>query len=114
MTAEMLRWAIPTVIALLAATPSLADPVPASNALAQVRDGMDRAAVTQAAGEPTDSCTHITGKAFIPLYPGNDKEITELHYKGQGRVILSGGGVKPQVIRVEIDPAEVGHCGSPH
>jgi hypothetical protein len=70
------------------------------------------AAVTEVAGQPTDTCTHITGKAFIPLYPGNDKEVTELHYKGQGRVILSGGGVTPQVITVEYDPAESGHCGS--
>lgn len=70
------------------------------------------AEVTQVAGPPTDTCTHVTGKAFIPLYVGNDKEVTELHYKGQGRVILSGGGVTPQVISVDYDPTESGHCGS--
>ena len=89
-----------------------AEPPPPAGPLTQVHEGMDMAAVTQVAGPPTDTCTHITGKAFIPLYPGNDKEITELHYEGRGRVILSGGGVKPQVIRVEYDSAESGHCGS--
>ncbi len=97
---------------LLVVSSASAEAPPPSSPLAQVREGMRMAAVTDAAGQPTASCTHITGKAFIPLYPGNDKEVTELHYKGQGRVILSGGGVTPQVIRVEYDPAESGACGS--
>jgi hypothetical protein len=97
---------------LLAASSASAESPPPSSPLAQVREGMRMAAVTDAAGQPTASCTHITGKAFIPLYPSNDKEVTELHYKGQGRVILSGGGVTPQVIRVEYDPSESGVCGS--
>ena len=114
MKIKIVRTATLVAIALLAsssaAAPSLAESPPASSPLAQVRAGMDMAAVTQVAGQPTDTCSHITGKAFIPLYVGNDKEVTELRYKGQGRVILSGGGVKPQVIRVEYDSAESGSC----
>ena len=106
------------VLALLAsscvAVRLFAEPSPPAGLLTQVHEGMDMAAVTQVAGQPADTCTHITGKAFVPLYPGNDKEITELHYTGQGRVVLSGGGVKPQVIRVEYDSAESGRCGSSH
>ena len=86
---------------------------PSSSPLSQIRQGMRMAAVTDVAGPPTASCTHMTGKAFIPLYVGNDKEITELHYKGQGRVNMSGGGVTPQVISVDYDPTESGNCGGP-
>lgn len=71
---------------------------------------MGRTAVTQLAGQPTGTCSHMTGKAFIPFYSGNDKYVTELHYKGQGRVIFSGGGVSPQVLLVEYDPNESGSC----
>ena len=115
MNVRFVRRATLAAIALLGsastAVPSeTASPPPPSSPLAQVHQGMRMAEVTQAAGQPTDTCTHITGKAFIPLYVGNDKEVTELLYTGQGRVILSGGGVTPQVISVEYDPTESGSC----
>lgn len=74
------------VIALLAScstgAPPIRVPAPPSSPLAHVHEGMGMTAVTQLTGPPTDTCSHITGKAFIPFYFGNDKYVTELHYKG--------------------------------
>ena len=43
-------------------------------------------------GSPTDQDTSITGKAFIPSYFGGDATATRMHYKGLGRVYVSGHG----------------------
>jgi hypothetical protein len=114
MKARIVQTGTLAVIALLAScstrAPSTSAPVPTSSPLAQIHEGMGMTGVTQLAGPPTDTCSHITGKAFIPFYFGNDKYVTELHYRGQGRVILSGGMGSPQVSAVEYDPNESGYC----
>ena len=54
--------------------------------------GMSRAEIEDLVGEPTDEGSYASGKAWIPYYYGSDKVRTELHYKGQGRLILSSSG----------------------
>jgi hypothetical protein len=87
-------------------------PIPASSPLASIREGMGLGAVIGIMGAPTDQCTHATGKAFIPFYFGGDTVRTELHYKGQGRILLGTGAFQGTgVSAVEYDPTEAGYCG---
>ena len=91
--------------------PAPAD-IPATSPLASIHKGMGMAAVFNIMGSPSDQCGHITGKSFIPFYFGGDARRSELHYKGQGRVILSSGGFQgSHVSAVEYDPSESGYCG---
>jgi hypothetical protein len=59
----------------------------------QVKIGMGMKQVTDLIGQPTDQGAYVTGKAFIPFYFGPDQYRHELLYKGQGRLVFSGGGV---------------------
>ena len=43
-------------------------------------------------GPPTDTSSHITGKAFIPWYFGEDRAETEAYYKGSG-----GSSIRPRM-----------------
>jgi hypothetical protein len=79
--------------------------------LAKIQKGMGPTAVEQLAGKPTDTCSHVTGKAFIPFYFGSDAHQLVWLYKGQGRVVLSSGiGAGPQVTSIVYDPSEGGYC----
>jgi hypothetical protein len=55
--------------------------------------GMSMKQVTDLIGEPTDQGASVTGKAFIPFYFGSGTVRYEAAYKGQGRLIFSGGGM---------------------
>lgn len=93
------------------AAPARTD-IPATSPLASIHEGMAMAAVINIMGAPTDQCGYITGKSFIPFYYGGDATRSELHYKGQGRVILSSGAFRgSRVSAVEYDPNEPGYCG---
>lgn len=87
--------------------------VPPDSPFARVREGMGTAELKSILGEPTDSETSVTGKAFIPFYHGADRVVTRLYYKGLGQVYLSGegvglGGGGGRVIRMEYNPQESG------
>jgi hypothetical protein len=64
-------------------------------------------------GDPTDTRSYVTGKAFIPMYFGSDGARMEDLYKGEGRIIYSGGaGMGNQgytVFKIIYDPTEDGY-----
>lgn len=85
--------------------------IPADSPFAKIREGMGIAELTSLLGQPTDQESSITGKAFIPFYFGGDASMSRLHYKGLGRVYVSGGalfGGGGRVIKIEYDPQESG------
>jgi hypothetical protein len=72
---------------------------------------MSKAEMLSLLGPPTDQDTSVTGKAFIPFYFGGDATATRLHYKGLGRVYVSGHGIfggGEKVLKIEYDPQEPG------
>ena len=88
-------------------------PPPADSKLALVKKGMKMSEVVKILGEPTDRHQYVTGKAFIPWYFGDDASRVEWHYRGLGRVVLTGGGAFGQgggiVEWVDYDPKESGY-----
>jgi hypothetical protein len=56
--------------------------IPADSPLAKVRVDMGQREVTDLIGPPTDVDSHITGKAFVPFYFGDDAHRMVHHYKG--------------------------------
>jgi hypothetical protein len=85
--------------------------IPADSPLANIHEGMSKAELFSLLGPPTDQDTSVTGKAFIPFYFGGDATATRLHYKGLGRVYVSGHGVfggGEKVLKIEYDPQEPG------
>jgi hypothetical protein len=85
--------------------------IPADSPLAKIRVGMSQAEMFSLIGPPTDQETSLTGKAFIPLYFGGDQSATRMHYKGLGRVFVSGQGAfggGGKVLKIEYDPQEPG------
>ena len=67
-------------------------PAPGSK-FTKLKIGMGMRQVTDLIGQPSDQGAYVTGKAWIPFYYGSDRYRHELVYKGQGRLIFSGGGV---------------------
>ena len=65
----------------------------AGSRFSKLQIGMGMRQVTDLIGQPTDQGAYATGKAWIPYYFGGDRHRQELIYKGQGRLIFSGGGV---------------------
>lgn len=59
----------------------------------QVRIGMSMKQVTDLIGPPTDQGVYRPGDAFIPFYIGGDRHRHEMAYKGQGRLVFSGGSL---------------------
>ncbi len=84
-------------------------PIPAGSPLAKIKDGMGMKEVADLIGPPTDTNSHITGKAFIPFYFGGDRAQTVAYYKGLGRIIYSSANGSPRVSAVEYDPNETGY-----
>jgi hypothetical protein len=85
--------------------------VPADSPLAKIHEGMSKAEMLSLLGPPTDQDTSVTGKAFIPFYFGGDATATRMHYKGLGRVYVSGHGMfggGEKVLKIEYDPQESG------
>ena len=67
-------------------------PAPGSK-FTNLKIGMGMRQVTDMIGQPTDQGAYVTGKAWIPFYYGSDRYRHELVYRGQGRLIFSGGGM---------------------
>lgn len=63
----------------------------AGSKFSQLQIGMTAAQALSILGQPNDQGAHPTGKAFIPFYFGSDKYRYEVVYKGQGRLLFSGG-----------------------
>jgi hypothetical protein len=83
--------------------------IPASSPLAKVKVGMGMKEVADLLGPPSDTSSHVTGKAFIPFYFGEDRAETVAYYRGLGRVIYSAASSSPRVTSVEYDPSETGY-----
>lgn len=56
--------------------------------------GMGMRQVVDLVGQPSDQGAYVTGKAWIPFYFGSDRYRHEMVFKGQGRLIFAGGGVR--------------------
>lgn len=81
--------------------------------LSEIKEGMSMAEVSDLAGPPTATTSHITGKAFRPFnFRGNDTARTYYLYKGQGRVVFSNDSrysSSSHVQEVILDPEETGY-----
>jgi hypothetical protein len=87
-------------------------PAPDSK-FAKVHAGMYSKEISDLIGPPTDQKSYQTGKAFIPFHFGSDNYRTEYHYKGEGVLTFSGGGMGEmgslKLIRIEANPSESGY-----
>ena len=83
-------------------------PIPASSPLAKIKKGMSDTEVRKILGEPDNSNSYISGKAFIPFYYGGDTSRSDYMYSGKGRVVFSRNQWNGQlkVIRVIYNPDE--------
>ena len=83
-------------------------PVPSSSPLAKIELGMNDTQVRNAIGNPDNSKSYMTGKAWIPFYFGPDTTRSDWMYTGVGRVVFSrnqySGGLK--VIKLLHNPSE--------
>src|SRR5215472_15893845 len=73
--------------------PPAAQAIPTSSPLAKIKIGMTAQEVSNILGMPTNQVSYASGKAWIPIYFGDDAWRTEWSYKGIGRVVFSGGNV---------------------
>jgi hypothetical protein len=74
--------------------------------------GMHGKEVMDLIGAPSDQKSYQTGKAFIPFHFGGDNFRIEQHYKGEGILTFSGGGIgdsSMKLIRIAADPSESGY-----
>lgn len=85
----------------------------ASSFFSKVKVGMYSKQVMDLIGAPTDQKSYQTGKAFIPFHFGGDNYRTEYHYKGEGTLTFSGGGMGDigslKLIKINPDPDETGY-----
>ncbi|HEX7816981.1 hypothetical protein [Dyella sp.] len=85
----------------------------AGSKFSKVHEGMYSKEIMDIIGPPTDQKTFQTGKAFIPFHFGGDNYRTEYHYKGEGVLTFSGGGMGAvgslKLIKVEVNPNESGY-----
>lgn len=85
--------------------------IPADSAFAKIQLGMTQGQVHEILGQPTDTKSYQTGKAWIPFYFGPDVMRTDEFYKGVGVITYTGagmGGVHWKVHRAIYNPAEDG------
>jgi hypothetical protein len=86
--------------------------IPSNSPFAKIKVGMSSKQVHDLIGEPTDTASHTTGKAFIPFYFGKDVMRTEDLYKGLGRIVYTGagiGGINFKVYQIIYDTNEDGY-----
>ncbi|MDD5033345.1 MAG: hypothetical protein PHE55_01190 [Methylococcaceae bacterium] len=85
---------------------------PSDSSFAKLTLGMSQGQVHEILGQPTDTLSYQTGKAWIPFYFGPDVMRMEEFYKGVGRITFTGagiGGVHWKVFRAIYDPSEDGY-----
>jgi hypothetical protein len=63
--------------------------IPKSSPLSKLELGLSDTRVRKLIGEPDDSTSYQTGKAWIPFYFGTDVSRTDWFYDGEGRVVFS-------------------------
>ena len=86
-------------------------PAPGSK-FSKIQIGMHSREVMDLIGPPNDQKGYQTGKAFIPFHFGGDNYRMEYHYKGEGTLTFSGGGIGDtslKLIRINVDPSESGY-----
>jgi hypothetical protein len=86
---------------------------PANSPFAKIKLGMTQGQVHEILGQPTDTKSYQTGKAWIPFYFGPDVMRTDEFYKGVGVITYTGagiGGVHWTVFRAIYNPAEDGYA----
>lgn len=66
---------------------------PASSPFAKIKLGMTQGQVHEILGQPTDTKSYQTGKAWIPFYFGPDVMRTDEFYKGVGIITYTGAGI---------------------
>jgi hypothetical protein len=84
---------------------------PANSLFAKIKLGMTQGQVHEILGQPADTKTYQTGKAWIPFYFGPDVMRTDEFYKGVGIITYTGagiGGVHWTVFRAIYNSAEDG------
>jgi hypothetical protein len=88
-------------------------PIPSGSLFSKISLGWSQARVHDTIGKPTDSRGYVTGKNWIPMYFGSDRYRIEDLYKGEGRIIYSGGsGMSYQgytVLKIIYDQTESGY-----
>lgn len=103
--------ATPAVKSNQAADSVIEGNIPAGSAFAKIQIGMTQGQVHEILGQPTDTKSYQTGKAWIPFYFGPDTMRTDEFYKGVGSITYTGagiGGVHWKVYRAVYNPAEDG------
>jgi hypothetical protein len=87
-------------------------PAPGSK-FAKIQVGMHSKQIMDLIGPPTDQKMYMTGKAWIPFHFGSDNSRTEYHYKGEGVLTFSNGGMgsmgSMKLIRIKVDTQESGY-----
>jgi hypothetical protein len=87
---------------------------PAKNSkFAKIRIGMGQREIGDLIGQPNDSHTYQTGKAFIPFYFGKDMYRFEQFYKKEGALTFEGGGItgtSGKLIRIDVDTTASGYA----
>jgi hypothetical protein len=84
---------------------------PADSPFAKIKLGMTQGEVHEILGQPTDTKSYQTGKAWIPFYFGPDVMRTDEFYKGVGIITYTGagiGGVHWKVFRAIYNTAQIG------
>lgn len=85
---------------------------PSNSPFAKVQLGMAQGQVHEILGQPTDSKSYQTGKAWIPFYFGPDVMRMDEFYKGVGIITYAGAGISGvhwKVHRAVYDPSEDGY-----
>lgn len=89
-----------------------ATPAPGSK-FSKLQVGMHSREVMDLIGSPTDQKSYQTGKAWIPFHFGGDNYRTEYHYKGEGTLTFSAGGLNDmgseKLIKINPNPQESGY-----
>lgn len=79
----------------------------------KIKVGMPMKQVYDLIGDPTDTKSYVTGKAFIPFYFGSDAARFEALYKGWGRLVFTGanafGGRSYKLYQIIHDKNEDGY-----
>lgn len=70
---------------------AIPNPIPQNSKFAKIQLGWSINRVHDTIGKPTDSHAYSTGKAWIPFYFGSDYARVEDIYKGEGRIVYTGG-----------------------
>ncbi len=83
----------PTAAAAKAPDSGIIGDIPADSPFAKITLGMTQGQVHEILGQPSDTKSYQTGKAWIPFYFGPDVMRTDEFYKGVGVITYTGAGV---------------------